>query len=49
MIIKEANRLMNVQEYYFSKKLKEIKELNEKGASIINIGLEVLIWVPMNR
>jgi hypothetical protein len=30
MIIPVANRLGNVEEYYFSKKLKEIKVLNDK-------------------
>ncbi len=39
MIIPVANRLGNVEEYYFSKKLKEIKVLNDKGANIINLGI----------
>ncbi len=39
MIIPVANRLGNVEEYYFSKKLKEIKILNDKGANIINLGI----------
>ena len=39
MIIKAADRLNEVQEYYFSQKLKEIQELNKKGKNIINLGI----------
>lgn len=39
MIIQPANRLSDVQEYYFSKKLKEIRELNSSGKNIINLGI----------
>ncbi|MFT6716287.1 MAG: LL-diaminopimelate aminotransferase [Saprospiraceae bacterium] len=39
MIISPANRLNNVQEYYFSKKLKEIRSLNAQGKDIINLGI----------
>ncbi len=39
MIIQPANRLADVQEYYFSKKLKEIRELNISGKNIINLGI----------
>ncbi len=39
MIIQPANRLSDVQEYYFSKKLKEIRELNVSGKNIINLGI----------
>ena len=39
MIIHPANRLSDVQEYYFSKKLKEIRELNVSGKNIINLGI----------
>ncbi len=38
-MIEPANRLNIVEEYYFSKKLREIKELEEKGESIINMGI----------
>ena len=34
-----ANRIASVQEYYFSKKLKEIKKRNEAGEDIINLGI----------
>lgn len=39
MVINEAHRLAAIQEYYFSKKLSEIKRLNENGARIVNIGI----------
>jgi hypothetical protein len=39
MIIQAANRLSDVKEYYFSKKLKEIRELNASGKNIINLGI----------
>ncbi|MCG9972219.1 pyridoxal phosphate-dependent aminotransferase [Christiangramia crocea] len=34
-----AKRLNNVQEYYFSKKLREVAELRSKGKDIINLGI----------
>ena len=39
MIIQPADRLSDVQEYYFSKKLKEIRKLNTEGKNIINLGI----------
>lgn len=39
MIINKANRLDNVQEYYFSTKLKEIRELISQKKPIINLGI----------
>jgi aspartate/methionine/tyrosine aminotransferase len=38
-MIKTADRLNNISEYYFSKKLKEIDDLNKKGRLIINLGI----------
>jgi aspartate/methionine/tyrosine aminotransferase len=38
-MIEPANRLNIVEEYYFSKKLREISELEAKGESIINMGV----------
>ena len=35
----EANRLNNVSEYYFSKKLREINEINQNGIQVINLGI----------
>lgn len=37
--IMPANRVQQVKEYYFSRKLKEIAELNDKGADIISLGI----------
>jgi LL-diaminopimelate aminotransferase len=39
MSIKTASRLDNINEYYFSKKLKEIAELNAAGKNIISFGI----------
>ncbi len=39
MIIPEANRLGNIQEYYFSKKLEEVRILRESGVDVINLGI----------
>ncbi len=38
-MIEVANRLQDVQEYYFSKKLREIDELNRTGERVINLGI----------
>ena len=38
-MIQLAKRLQGVGEYYFSKKLKEIDELNKAGMSVINLGI----------
>jgi len=38
-MIKSAKRLDTVQEYYFSKKLREVRELAAAGKSIINMGI----------
>lgn len=34
-----ADRISNVQEYYFSVKLKEIAQMNAQGADVINLGI----------
>jgi aspartate/methionine/tyrosine aminotransferase len=39
MIINPADRLNQVQEYYFSRKLQEIRNLNNRGYDIINLGI----------
>lgn len=39
MIINKAERLNSVKEYYFSSKLRQIKELNEKGMNILNLAI----------
>lgn len=38
-MIKPANRLLTVEEYYFSKKLREVAMLKAKGHPIINLGI----------
>ncbi|MBE6317861.1 MAG: aminotransferase class I/II-fold pyridoxal phosphate-dependent enzyme [Bacteroidales bacterium] len=39
MNIVPAQRVSEVQEYYFSKKLKEVAQLNAQGADIISLGI----------
>src|SRR5690606_17410833 len=39
MHIKIADRLQHTEEYYFSKKLSQIAELNKQGKNIINLGI----------
>ncbi|MDR3667827.1 MAG: aminotransferase class I/II-fold pyridoxal phosphate-dependent enzyme [Ignavibacteriaceae bacterium] len=38
-MITTADRLNNISEYYFSKKLKQIDDLNKVGKQIINLGI----------
>jgi len=37
--IKPANRISNIGEYYFSKKLTEVRNLKQKGKPIVNLGI----------
>ena len=37
--IQPASRIQNVQEYYFSRKLKQISEMRQKGINVINLGI----------
>lgn len=39
MIIHTADRLRNLQEYYFSRKLQEVRKLAAQGADVINMGI----------
>ncbi|NGM63652.1 pyridoxal phosphate-dependent aminotransferase [Sphingobacterium sp. SGR-19] len=39
MHIEVAHRLQHTEEYYFSKKLREIDEMNKRGARVINLGI----------
>jgi len=39
MKVKIANRLQQVEEYYFSRKLKEIAALQAQGENIVNLGI----------
>jgi len=38
-MIKFAQRLENTSEYYFSKKLREVKAMNEQGQKVLNLGV----------
>ncbi|MBQ2123758.1 MAG: aminotransferase class I/II-fold pyridoxal phosphate-dependent enzyme [Bacteroidaceae bacterium] len=38
-MIAPANRLQNVQEYYFSRKLKEVAQMNSQGLDIISLAI----------
>jgi LL-diaminopimelate aminotransferase len=38
-VIAVADRLKEVQEYYFSRKLREIEEMNRQGPRVINLGI----------
>lgn len=39
MIVAKANRLNDVQEYYFSKKLDQIAKMRSAGVDVINLGI----------
>ncbi|MGQ1784084.1 pyridoxal phosphate-dependent aminotransferase [Saccharicrinis sp. GN24d3] len=39
MAIQPANRISEVKEYYFSKKLREIDEMRQQGIQVINLGI----------
>ena len=38
-MIKHSERLDRITEYYFSKKLREVKSLRDQGQDIINLGI----------
>ncbi len=38
-MIEPANRISEVKEYYFSKKLREIDEMRQQGIDVINLGI----------
>ena len=38
-MIAPAHRIQNVSEYYFSKKLRQIAEMNAQGLNILNLGI----------
>jgi aspartate/methionine/tyrosine aminotransferase len=40
-MITTAKRLDTVEEYYFSSKLREVRQLQSEGKPIINMGIEV--------
>jgi aspartate/methionine/tyrosine aminotransferase len=38
-MIKIAERLQLVEEYYFSKKLEEIRQMKKNGTEVLNLGI----------
>ena len=44
-----ATRLSNVQEYYFSRKLKEVARLNAEGRDIISLAIGSPDMPPSQR
>ena len=38
-MINNSKRLENISEYYFSKKLREVKSLIDEGKDIVNLGI----------
>ena len=47
-MIQPAKRLDHVEEYYFSKKLREVNLLKEHGKPIINLGIGSPDLTPSN-
>ena len=47
--ITPANRVGSVQEYYFSKKLKEVAEMNAAGKNVINLGVGSPVLPPSEQ
>ena len=56
-MIRVADRLNHIEEYYFSKKLREVKKLELDGKPIINMGIgspdisppKKIINIPPNK
>lgn len=48
-MIQFSNRLAQTEEYYFSKKLKEVKALKEAGKPILNLGIGSPDIAPPNK
>ena len=48
-MIKTANRLHSIQEYYFSRKLKEVSQLVSEGKPILNMGIGSPDCAPSDR
>lgn len=44
-----ARRVENVEEYYFSVKLKEVARMNESGTRVINLGIGSPDLPPVGR
>jgi len=39
MIVAEANRIANIKEYYFVKKLQQVRQMQSNGLDVINFGI----------
>ncbi len=48
MNVSPADRILNIQEYYFSKKLREVAQLNAEGRDIISLGIGSPDRMPSN-
>ena len=44
--IAPADRLASVSEYYFSKKLKEVAQMNAEGKDVISLGAREWEYIP---
>jgi LL-diaminopimelate aminotransferase len=49
MIIQTAQRIADLQEYYFSRKLQEIDQMRKGGANIINLGIGSPDMMPSEK
>ena len=48
-MIQPANRVQEVQEYYFSRKLKEVAKMNAEGKDIISLAIGSQICHRQNK
>ena len=48
-MIKPANRLAEVSEYYFSRKLKEVAQMNAEGKDIISLAIGSPVLLPSEK
>ena len=48
-MIQPANRVTEIQEYYFSRKLKEVAQLNAEGKDIISLAIGSLDMPPSKQ
>lgn len=47
--IAPADRLASVSEYYFSKKLKEVAQMNAEGKDVISLGIGKSRYAPLRE
>jgi len=48
-MIKPAERISEIQEYYFSRKLKEVAQLNAEGQDIVSLAIGSPICLRQNK